>query len=718
MRFLAYLSLRNSILTSAIAACLILASASVHAQDGDDPPAQAGRLSALSGTVSIQPAGSDDWGQAYPNLPLGPGDRVYTDRDGRAEIQLGQSFLRIGPNSDVTFVNADPDGITFGVAQGAVHVHSLGLWQGQSLYVQTPSGSSTVNQPSDFRIDVLPDDNAAVFTTFYGDVYVSGANGLGLNTEQGQALELIGSNPVYPQWLQPAYPDDLDRWSQDRDQQIARAASYRYVSPEIPGAWDLDANGEWMPDTDYGSMWFPNVPAGWAPYQNGHWVNRDPWGWVWVEDEPWGYAPFHFGRWISYRGRWGWVPGPRDAHPVWSPALVVFAGGIQFGGAAVSAWFPLGPGEAYHPWYRASPRYVNQVNITNIQESRFVHVQNTYVNNVTVNNVTNITNVTYINQTNGVTAMRREDMASGRQVAQAAVRIDPGQMRRVQVLARPEAVPTPQAIISRPAIRPVPVAVQRPVLINAQGKMAPAKPNARPMEPPVRTAPVARPLPGRIVVAAPPGAKKPFPPVRTPVHPGRPDTNPSPAPIPPSQPAPAPDNRPGVKPPTQAPQPQPGPVFPNRPAQPPPQPGPRQDLRPGNRPVPPTPPTQPNPIPGDRPPARPPLLPAPQPAPKPAPVPDNRPSVRPPYQPTPQPQPRQDARPAERPVPQSPPQSPTVPGNRPPARPPMQPQPAPRQAAPPPPARPNVQPQPKPAPPPQKDNRSDKEKKDEKKPPQ
>jgi len=752
------------LLAIAIGICLTLVSAPAHAQDADDPPAQAGRLSALSGAVSIQQAGSDEWSQAYPNLPLGPGDRIFTDRDGRAEIQLGQNYLRVGPNSDVTFVDARPDSLTFGVAQGAVHVHTLGLWEGQSLYVQTPSGSSTVNQQADFRVDVLPEDNAAIFTTVSGDVYVSGAGGLGLNTQQGQSLELIGSNPVNPQWLQPANPDSLDRWSAARDQQIARAASYRYVNPEIPGAYELDSNGEWDPDTEYGSMWFPNVQAGWAPYHNGHWVNHEPWGWVWVEDEPWGYAPFHFGRWVSYRGRWGWIPGPRATHPVWSPALVVFAGGIQIGGGGVSAWFPLGPGEAYHPWYRASPRYVNQVNITNIQESRSVHVQNNYVNNVTVNNVTNVNNVTYINQTNGVTAMRREDMASGRPATQAAVKVDPRQMQHVQVLARPEVAPTRQATVTPPA-RPVPVAVQRPVLINAQGKMAPAKPNAQPVEPPVKAAPVAKPLPGRTVVAAPPGAKVPAPTARGPVQPGQPVANPAAPGAPRTQPAPATDNRPGIKPPAQTPAPQPAPVPPARPGQPEPQPPPRptplpdnrpgvrpptqpapqpapvpenrpgvrppnqpepqpapprQEVRPGDRPLPPQqPPSRPTP-PDNRPGARPPAQPEPQPAPRPAPLPDNRPAQRPPVQPAPE-RPRQDVRPTERPAPPPPPASrpAPVPDNRPAARPQVQPppQPAPRQAAPPPP-RQNTQQEARPAPPPQRDNRSEKDKKDEKKPPQ
>ena len=65
------------------------------------------------------------------------------------------------------------------------------------------------------------------------------------------------------------------------------------------------------------------------------------------------------------------------------------------GGGGLSVWFPLGPGEAYRPWYRCSPRYIDQVNITNIRESPRVHVQRTYVN------VVNVTNVTYVNQTRG-----------------------------------------------------------------------------------------------------------------------------------------------------------------------------------------------------------------------------------------------------------------------------------------------------------------------------
>jgi len=634
-------SLNKIFSATAVGACLMLVSTPSSAQD--DPPSQAGRLSIVYGTVSIQPVGADEWGQAYLNYPVGPGDRIFTDSDGRAEIQVGRNYVRFGPNSDVTFVDANESAITFGLAQGALHIRTRGLWDGQSLYVQTPGGSTTVNGPADFRVDVYPNEQTAIFTNYGGDVYISGANDFGMDTGPGQALELVGTNPAYPQWLQPAEWDDLDRWSERRDQQIAQAASFRYVSAELPGAEDLDAYGQWTPGTDYGDMWFPNVPPGWSPYHNGHWVDHAPWGWVWVEDEPWGYAPFHYGRWITYHGRWGWIPGPRAEHPVWSPALVVFAGGIQIGGGGVSAWFPLGPGEPYRPWYPCSPRYVDRVNISNIQESREVHVQKTYVNIVNVTNVTNVANIAYVNRSVGVTAMRQQDFAAGRPAAQAAVHVDPQQMARVQVLARPQAVPTREATISSPPVHPVPVAMTRPVLINAKGFAVAARPKAMPAPPPVKAAPAPPQLPNRTVVSPPPNVKM--------TEAARRAMEATPAPRPAQQPIPnrpvqpPVPTRPVVSPPPPIQHPLPTPSAPA--AKPPAQPEPQAPVRPIDRPVP-TPEPAPPPRPAERP--------APQPPPS---RPEARPEAPPPNRPAPPPpQPRPNAEPAPKPGPRQPPPPP------------------------------------------------------------
>lgn len=692
------------LLPIAAVVCMALVAIPSPAQDNDDPPPQAGRLSIVNGNVSIQPAGTQDWGQAYLNYPVGPGDRIYTDADARAEIQVGRTYVRVGPNTDVTFVDFSSEAVTFGAAQGALRLHTSGLWQGQSLHVQTPSGTSTVTGPADFRVDVYPDQQTAIFTTYNGYMNISGANDFGMDTQPGQALELVGTNPVYPQWLEPAGPDALDSWSQRRDAQIARAAAYRYVSPDTDGIEDLDNYGQWRPGTEYGDMWMPAVQPGWAPYRNGHWVDHEPWGWVWVEDEPWGYAPFHYGRWVNYHGRWGWIPGAREEHPVWSPALVAFAGGPTFGGGGLSVWFPLGPGEPYRPWYPCSPRYIDRVNITNIRETNIVHVQKTYVNIV---NVTNVTNITYVNRTVGATGMRREDFAAGRPVAQAAVHIDPRQMEHVQVIARPQVTPTRTAIIARAPARPVPVPVARPTLINARGMAVAAQPKARPVPPPQKAAPAPPRIPNRVVVAPPanvkmtptarqamqtaprpgqqpgrPGEPAAQRPGQPPVPVARPAGNPAeptrqPASIPSNQPRPAPIPAPGVHPPAQ-----PVPQAPQRPGE---RPGPTQPPVPPQRGAEPnrSAPNQPAP-----PPARPtyqqPVPPA-RPTERPAPPPQagpQRPAERPQYQ-----QPAPSPHPGERPAP--PPQAQPRPEPRPQALPP-------HGAPPPQQSRPNAEPRPAP----------------------
>jgi len=612
-------SVQRWVLAVSAAAILGFAPTLLTAQDEEIP--NAARLGFVSGNVSIEPAGVDSWGQAYPNLPLGPGDRIFTDNDGRAEIQLGQTYVRIGPNTDVTLVNESPTSIAFGLAQGAIHVHELSLWPGQALQVHTPNANLTTTDPDrEFRVEAAPDQSGSLFVSFRQLVLVTGAGGYSQLIGGDQTLQISGTNPPYPEWLQPAGPDDLDRWSMNRDRQIANAMSYRYVSPYIPGAYEMDAYGDWQPGTQYGAVWFPrNVSPDWAPYRNGHWVNHAPWGWTWVEDEPWGYAPFHYGRWINMGGRWGWIPGPPAARPVFAPALVAFAGGISIGGGGVSVWFPLGPGEAYRPWYPCRPEYVDRVNITNITETRVVHVQKTYVN------IVNVTNVTYVNQTNGVTAVSHNDFASGRAVAQSHVKIQPEQLRHITVIEKPEPKPMPASFIARPVVHPVSVKVDRPVLVNSEGRLVQAKPGARPVEVPVRPVAAPRPMGGRAVVAPPPGAR----------------------------PAPAPAGRPTAQPvaPAERPAPQPAPPA----ARPVPQPA-SPVARPENRPAPPPArpearPTEPPPAPETRPtppPARPETRPAPPPAERPEAHPTPPPQARPEAHPAPPPA-KPEAKPAPKP---------------------------------------------------------------------
>jgi hypothetical protein len=550
--YVKYCSLARTLLMAGSLAGIALAPTPSRAQN--DPPPGSARLAHLEGNVSIQPYGVDGWGQAYNNMPAGPGDRLYTDQQSMGELQVSQVRAYFSPNSDFTLVNNTYQGVELGVAQGSSAIYSDGFPPGAGLTVQTPNGAISISGRAGFRVDVYPDQQSTVITNYpnMGVLTLNGGGGFYATLSQGQSIQLAGSNPVYAQPLAPASGDGFWHWSGALESHRFNSISARYLSTEMPGYDELDEAGDWQPQSDYGPIWFPRVQAGWAPYHYGHWVNMPFYGWTWVADEPWGAAPFHYGRWVVVGGRWGWIPGPREVHPVWSPAQVVFAGGIQVGGVGVSVWFPLGPGEAYKPWYPCSPTYINQINITNIRESRVVHVQTTYVN------IVNVTNVTYINRTVGVTAMRQQDFASGHPAQNVAVKINPQQIEHVQA-ARPEAPPPAKPMILRPIAKPAAVQQQRPVLINNKGQQAAAAPNAKPVPVPVKAAPPApRPIPGHTPIGTPTLDGKPVaaPPKSAPepakpavaVQPSKPTPTPVKPAVQPAKPTPQPAAKPAVEP--------------------------------------------------------------------------------------------------------------------------------------------------------------------------
>jgi hypothetical protein len=154
--------------------------------------------------------------------------------------------------------------------------------------------------------------------------------------------------------------DDFDKFNIDRDRVMQQSTSARNLPPDMAGGESLDPYGQWRNDPNYGQVWVPSEPPGWAPYQNGSWVDEDYYGWTWVSADPWGWAPYHYGGW--YMGPWGWAwyPGVFAGPHYWRPALVGFFGwgvpgfgvGIGFGFGNVG-WVPLGPFEAFHPWYGA-----------------------------------------------------------------------------------------------------------------------------------------------------------------------------------------------------------------------------------------------------------------------------------------------------------------------------------------------------------------------------
>ena len=425
-----------------------------------DPPSRVARLGYMTGAVSFSPAGENDWVLAPINRPLTTGDRLWADAGARAEIQVGGAMIRMSAGTGVSILNLDDRIAQLQLTQGTLNVRVRRLEPDQVFEVDTPNLAFTLRQPGEYRIAVDPDGNATdiVVRKGQGEVYGEGAAYV---IDSRQPYRFMGTGLREYQYVDAPRLDEFDRWSSDRDRSYDNSGSARYVSPDVIGYQDLDANGTWRVDATYGNVWFPNrVASGWAPYRDGHWAWVDPWGWTWVDDAPWGFAVSHYGRWTNLGGAWGWVPGPVRTRAYYAPALVAFVGGNNFqlaisgGNVGGVAWFPLGPREVYRPSYAVSRGYFENINRSNT-------VINTTVINNYYNN-TNVTNVVYANRQvpGAVVAVPTTAFVQSQPVSRAAVRVYPGDgcqraggSRRARRADREEAcvAPPARATSRRPA---------------------------------------------------------------------------------------------------------------------------------------------------------------------------------------------------------------------------------------------------------------------------
>ena len=466
------------VIALAVLACATVAQA--------DPPTRAARLGYLQGQVSFAHAGDDNWVEARLNRPITIGDGLWTDDNGRAELQFGVANVRLGPYSSVQILNLDDRTIQLQLAQGRINVRARALRNGEILEIDTPNLAFTIRQPGDYRIEVDPSGDSTTVSVRQGAGEVLG-DGAAFTLRTNDAVRFFGRDLRVRELYSVAPVDAFDRWSSERDRRGERSSASRYVSSDVVGVADLDQYGTWSNAETYGNVWFPReVPREWAPYRYGHWAWIDPWGWSWVDDAPWGFAPFHYGRWAQFNNRWGWVPGPINVRPVYAPALVVFLGGANFSLAVTSGpvgggigWFPLAPGEVYRPAYNASRDYVRNVNISNTV------VNTTVINNI-YNNQTNVTQVNYRNAqvANAVTAVPPAVFAQSQSVQRGMVPVSQEVLRRGEVTAVAQVAPTAMGMTGgAPSTnrKPSRETLQREVVANAPPP-APVVPAAQRVE--------------------------------------------------------------------------------------------------------------------------------------------------------------------------------------------------------------------------------------------
>lgn len=349
---------RSFLLASFAAIAALLAPPTpLHAQDPDNFRASVARVSWLSGEVGYSRGDDPDrWDAASPNFPMVSGDRLYTGRGGKAELEVSGVNIFLASRTDLAALDLSSGWTQLSLTGGAAIFRVFDLGEGGGFEVATPAGAVSFDGPGMYRVDVDSEGLLRV-TVGKGTAFVEGDGGRA-TVRAGESLGAEGGDRPFMRVGNARPADAFDLWVAERVRRLRRVRSLQWVDPAVEGAADLDEWGRWQEVPDYGWAWTPSaVVAGWAPYRDGRWVWQDPWGWAWVSSEPWGWTPYHYGRWTFYSSRWWWVPGSGSERPRWSPALVAFVGGGPGGLPSVAAggyvgWFPLAPRDPFDPWWR------------------------------------------------------------------------------------------------------------------------------------------------------------------------------------------------------------------------------------------------------------------------------------------------------------------------------------------------------------------------------
>ena len=301
----------------------------------------------LRGAATLIEGDTGDRQTAEVNQPVLVGDRLWVSPGSMAEVLLSDgNLLRVDGDSEILFARlagspeTRDEATELVLSEGNVQLVVFADAAGRELpRIELPDATVYVSEAGSYRLtadrgwsSVVARSGWAEVATDRGSVVVRGGEEAVL--DRGGRADVRAA----------AYLDDLERWGDRLDRQVA---DERYVDRSLRHqAASLDGYGTWISDGGR-HVWRPRVAADWHPYWHGRW-RHTPLGLTWVSSEPWGWAPYHYGTW-DHHPRWGWVWYPGTA---FSPAWVYWYWGPEH-----VAWVPIGYYTHHYRHYRRAGFY-------------------------------------------------------------------------------------------------------------------------------------------------------------------------------------------------------------------------------------------------------------------------------------------------------------------------------------------------------------------------
>lgn len=188
------------------------------------PPERAsGRVAVLqymSGDVSLAQSATNNWTASRLNQRLIPPEYVWTATNSRAEINVGDGFLRMNSEASVTLLAINLSNVQVSVNQGEVILTVVHLFPGEIYEVDTPNATLTVTKSGVYRVLVKPAEGQTLVTTRKGSIVATG-RGPAVSINSGQQVTFLGDNSLQHTAQKAPSPDGFEDWASVRDKRLA-----------------------------------------------------------------------------------------------------------------------------------------------------------------------------------------------------------------------------------------------------------------------------------------------------------------------------------------------------------------------------------------------------------------------------------------------------------------------------------------------------------------
>jgi len=190
----------------------------------DDPPSRVARIGYIEGSVSFQPAVEPDWVQAVANRPMTTGDKLWADKDSRAELQLGSAVIRLSSNTGFSFLNLDDNTVQIQLSSGSVNLRVRQLDRDDVVEIDTPNLAFSVTQPGSYRVEASEDGTYSVVSIREGGGESTG-NGQTYTLHAGQRGTFSGTDSLNAEVIDIGGRDQFDNWAYYRDHRYDESRS-------------------------------------------------------------------------------------------------------------------------------------------------------------------------------------------------------------------------------------------------------------------------------------------------------------------------------------------------------------------------------------------------------------------------------------------------------------------------------------------------------------